>query len=196
MILRIGMSCTSTSNIDCSSVSGSIPCDIVRFPCGSMSTHRTRWPVSANAAARFRVVVVLATPPFWLAKAMTLARVVTACSSHWSRGTPSGTTVRPGFWESCMGHPTSMRLIGCSLVAVAVAGCGAEAKPASNTPQAQVERTVVQVHDAVRSRSAARVCALYSADAKRDMRDDYGSTCEETLKVALDGVPLSVLSRP
>src|SRR5215211_5186362 len=46
---------------------------MVRLPCGSMSTQRTRLPVSANAAARFRVVVVLATPPFWFANAMTLA---------------------------------------------------------------------------------------------------------------------------
>ena len=30
----------------------------------TMSQHRTRWPSSANATARFRVVVVLATPPF------------------------------------------------------------------------------------------------------------------------------------
>jgi hypothetical protein len=89
-----------------------------------------------------------------------------------------------------------MRSIACSLLAVAVAGCGAEAKPASRTPQDEVERTVVKVHAAVRSRSAERVCALYSAEAKRDMRTDYGSTCEETLKVALAGVPVSVLSRP
>src|SRR5829696_8891590 len=75
---RTGRSKTSTSYIDCSSVSGSIPCDIVRLPCGSMSTHRTRWPSSAKAAARLSVVVVFATPPFWLAKAMTLAWPVTA----------------------------------------------------------------------------------------------------------------------
>src|SRR5207302_6605156 len=54
-------------------VSGSIPCDIVRLPCGSMSTHSTRWPSSAKATARLSVVVVLATPPFWLANAITLA---------------------------------------------------------------------------------------------------------------------------
>src|SRR3954447_17276657 len=56
--------------MDFSSVSGSMPWDIERFPCGSMSTHSTRCPCSANAAARLRVVVVFATPPFWLAKAM------------------------------------------------------------------------------------------------------------------------------
>ena len=31
------------------------------------------WPDSAKATARLRVVVVFATPPFWLAKEMTLA---------------------------------------------------------------------------------------------------------------------------
>src|SRR3954447_14143683 len=36
-----------------------------------MSTQRTRCPFSAKAAARFSVVVVFATPPFWFAKAMT-----------------------------------------------------------------------------------------------------------------------------
>src|SRR5438552_647791 len=59
-----------------------MPWDIVRLPCGSMSQHRTRWPSSANATARLRVVVVLATPPFWLANAITLHVDVT--------GTPIG----------------------------------------------------------------------------------------------------------
>src|SRR3954454_23545279 len=81
MTARIGRSWTSTSNIDSSSVSGSMPWDIVRLPCGSMSMHRTRWPSSAKAAARFSVVVVFATPPFWLAKAITLAGV-TSCSDR------------------------------------------------------------------------------------------------------------------
>src|SRR5436305_4700030 len=49
-----------------------MPCDIVRFPCGSMSQQRTRWPSSAKATARFSVVVVFATPPFWLANTITL----------------------------------------------------------------------------------------------------------------------------
>src|SRR3954471_1354313 len=73
MTWRIGTLCTRTSYIDSSSASGSMPCDMVRLPWGSMSTHRTRWPFSAKAAARFSVVVVLATPPFWLANAMTFA---------------------------------------------------------------------------------------------------------------------------
>src|SRR4051812_43738313 len=73
MTSRIGRSWTSTSYMDCSRASGSMPCDIVRLPCGSMSMQRTRWPSSAKAAARLSVVVVFATPPFWLANAMTFA---------------------------------------------------------------------------------------------------------------------------
>ena len=52
-----------------------MPWLIVRLPCGSMSTQSTRWPDSAKATARLSVVVVFATPPFWLAKAITLARL-------------------------------------------------------------------------------------------------------------------------
>ena len=92
MTSRIGRSWTSTSNIDCSSASGSMPCDIVRLPCGSMSTQSTRWPSSTKAAARLSVVVVFATPPFWLAKAMTLALPVTARLLG-----SGGRTIGPGF---------------------------------------------------------------------------------------------------
>ena len=67
------MCSTSTLYIDLSTTSGSIPWLIVRLPCGSMSTASTRCPDSANATARLSVVVVLATPPFWLANAITLA---------------------------------------------------------------------------------------------------------------------------
>ena len=69
-----------------------MPCDIVRLPCGSMSTQSTRWPSSTNAAARLSVVVVFATPPFWLAKAMTLALPVTARLLG-----SGGRTIGPGF---------------------------------------------------------------------------------------------------
>src|SRR5919109_2536711 len=71
---------TSTSYIDASSESGSIPWLIVRLPWGSRSTQSTRCPRSTNAAARLSVVVVFATPPFWLVKAMTLALGVTGAS--------------------------------------------------------------------------------------------------------------------
>src|SRR3954447_3901525 len=42
------------------------------LPCGSRSTTRTRLPCSAKATARFTVVVVLPTPPFWFATQSTL----------------------------------------------------------------------------------------------------------------------------
>ena len=60
-----------------------MPWDMVRLPCGSMSQHRTRWPSSAKATARLSVVVVLATPPFWLANAITLQVAVTGVSDAW-----------------------------------------------------------------------------------------------------------------
>src|ERR1039457_3319382 len=42
-----------------------------------MSQHSTRCPSSAKATARLSVVVVLATPPFWLANAITLQVAIT-----------------------------------------------------------------------------------------------------------------------
>src|SRR3954464_14397241 len=73
MTSRIETRLTSTSYIDSSSESGSMPWLMVRFDCGSRSTHSTRLPFSAKATARFKVVVVLATPPFWLANEITMA---------------------------------------------------------------------------------------------------------------------------
>src|SRR4051812_44107367 len=48
-----------------------------------MSTHRTRCRFSAKAAARLSVVVVLATPPFWFANAITcvVESTSSSCSS-------------------------------------------------------------------------------------------------------------------
>ena len=40
---------------------------MVALPWGSRSTTSTRWPIWARPAARLTVVVVLPTPPFWLA---------------------------------------------------------------------------------------------------------------------------------
>src|SRR3954470_17917852 len=91
MTSRIETRFTSTSYIDSSSESGSIPWLIVRFDCGSRSTHRTRFPFSAKATARFSVVVVFATPPFWLANEITWAfgpPLDAACG--WASGAPRG----------------------------------------------------------------------------------------------------------
>ena len=49
----------------------STPSAVEALPCGSRSTTSTRCPIWASAAPRFTVVVVLPTPPFWLATTMT-----------------------------------------------------------------------------------------------------------------------------
>src|SRR5207247_5779961 len=45
----------------------------VAFACGSRSTTSARWPASARQAARLIAVVVIPTPPFWVARAKILA---------------------------------------------------------------------------------------------------------------------------
>src|SRR5437879_6311739 len=46
---------------------------MVAFPWGSKSTSSTRFPACESAAARFTLVVVLPTPPFWFTTASTRA---------------------------------------------------------------------------------------------------------------------------
>lgn len=48
------------------------PSDLVRSPCGSVSTSSTRLPRRASATPRLSVVAVLPVPPFWLATAIAL----------------------------------------------------------------------------------------------------------------------------
>src|ERR1039458_7137672 len=45
------------------------PRPVEALPCGSRSTRRTFSPTAARAVARLMAVVVLPTPPFWLAMA-------------------------------------------------------------------------------------------------------------------------------
>src|SRR3954470_9864040 len=52
-----------------------MPSPVLALPCGSRSITRTRFRVAARAVARLIAVVVLPTPPFWLATAMTRGRV-------------------------------------------------------------------------------------------------------------------------
>ena len=52
------------------------PTPLVALPCGSASTSRTRFSAIASAAERLTAVVVLPTPPFWFAIAMTRAIVL------------------------------------------------------------------------------------------------------------------------
>src|SRR5258707_15804444 len=51
-----------------------MPRPVLALPCGSRSMTRTRRPTAASAVARLTAVVVLPTPPFWLAIAMMRAR--------------------------------------------------------------------------------------------------------------------------
>src|SRR5271166_3550839 len=47
------------------------PSPLVEFDCGSQSTSSVLTSAAASEAARLMAVVVLPTPPFWLATAMT-----------------------------------------------------------------------------------------------------------------------------
>ena len=62
-----------------------MPSENVRQACGSRSTSSTRWPSSASAAPSEATVVVLATPPFWLATARTWVFEAGTCPSCPSR---------------------------------------------------------------------------------------------------------------
>src|SRR5258708_35391399 len=47
-----------------------MPTPVLALPCGSRSNSRTFFSGAAKAVARFTAVVVLPTPPFWLAMAI------------------------------------------------------------------------------------------------------------------------------
>ena len=51
----------------------STPLPMVALPWGSRSTSRTRRRAAPSEAARFTLVVVLPTPPFWFVIAITRA---------------------------------------------------------------------------------------------------------------------------
>src|SRR3954447_600949 len=53
-----------------------MPIPVVALPCGSRSMTKTRNSSSASAAPRFTAVVVLPTPPFWLAIEITRGSVI------------------------------------------------------------------------------------------------------------------------
>src|ERR1043166_2919517 len=48
-----------------------MPSPVEALPCGSRSTISTFSPIAANAVPRLMAVVVLPTPPFWLAREIT-----------------------------------------------------------------------------------------------------------------------------
>src|ERR1700688_410310 len=65
--------------------------DIVLLAWGSRSMSRVRLPRNASAAARLMAVVVLPTPPFWLAIATIIVAPASPPAARCHRG-----TVRPG----------------------------------------------------------------------------------------------------
>src|SRR5712691_3584422 len=69
--------------------SGSNPRLNARHACGSRSTASTDRPRSARAAARAATVVVLATPPFWFATAITRATTLGVLLLSGGRGKPA-----------------------------------------------------------------------------------------------------------
>src|SRR3954453_3284595 len=96
MISSIGVRCTSTSHIDFSTCSGSMPMLIVRFAWGSRAPRSPPSPCSLSAAPRFTVDVVLATPPFWLARAITSAPRGEAAATRSRRGADDARPRRRG----------------------------------------------------------------------------------------------------
>src|ERR1022692_749195 len=66
-----GRSSTRTLYTDIVPARWSMSSAVDAFPCGSRSTTSTRDPCCASDAARLTAVVVLPTPPFWLAIVMT-----------------------------------------------------------------------------------------------------------------------------
>src|SRR6266481_10197158 len=62
------------------------PSPLVEFDCGSQSTSRVLTSAAASEAARLMAVVVLPTPPFWLATAMTRPMILFSgcCASEYA----------------------------------------------------------------------------------------------------------------
>src|SRR6516165_5888702 len=59
----------------------------VAFACESQSIRRVAWSALARHAAKFTAVVVFPTPPFWLAMAMTRAKVLPQAGENSRAGT-------------------------------------------------------------------------------------------------------------
>src|SRR5260370_23974312 len=62
------------------------PRPVVEFDCGSQSTSSVLTSAAAREAARLMAVVVLPTPPFWLATAMTRPMILfsVCCGSEYA----------------------------------------------------------------------------------------------------------------
>src|ERR1700757_4236648 len=85
-----------------------MPSPVEALPCGSESISSTRSPTAASAVPRFMAVVVLPTPPFWLATTSTR-------SDRSDTGQPPH-TYDPASGVAQRGHDFRLKLpISCSL---------------------------------------------------------------------------------
>src|SRR5437870_5121836 len=70
-----------------------MPRPVDALPCGSRSRINTRSPIAASAVPRLIAVVVLPTPPFWLAMASTRAGLGASIAAAMSAGSAAGASV-------------------------------------------------------------------------------------------------------
>ena len=97
------------------------PDAVVAFPWGSMSINSVLRLVFARAAERLTAVVVLPTPPFWFAIAITLfiLQKFLLCSALFREGckgefcsADSGFSAHPGFFATHPSLANILRLVG------------------------------------------------------------------------------------
>src|SRR5690242_3452048 len=79
-----------------------MPSPVEALPCGSRSTMSTCSPMAASAVPRLIAVVVLPTPPFWLAIESTRGRTGSACTSPLPNGTTCGSAAFGVGWALLM----------------------------------------------------------------------------------------------
>src|ERR1700752_706939 len=89
--------------------SAAMPRPEVAFAWGSQSTSRTRWPRSGRAAPRLMVVVVLPTPPFWLATAM----ILVGTTIDYARRTAGGGAGGAGAGRGCFTGNLTVKQLRC-----------------------------------------------------------------------------------
>src|SRR5713101_4513889 len=94
-----------------------MPRPVLALPWGSASTISTRLPQAASAVARLTAVVVLPTPPFWLASAMMRAGCggrlgLAAALTHDLRQTQDGPRRVGSAGESLDPHPPCFGRLG------------------------------------------------------------------------------------
>src|SRR5437773_8316887 len=78
-----------------------MPSPVLALPCASRSMTRMRWPAAASAVAKLIAVVVLPTPPFWLATATMRARR----TATRARGSASAVAMLTGYLLQAKNDP-------------------------------------------------------------------------------------------